>query len=79
MKYQYVLERWKQVTNMMIYKERGNVKIHRLRIIHLYKADLSLFWGEHWRTAIHRAVKNKILHQGQYGGSQEENVVAYVF
>ena len=27
-KYKYVLERWKKVTNMMIYKEEGNVKIH---------------------------------------------------
>ena len=26
--YGYVLERWKEVANMMIYKEKGNVKIH---------------------------------------------------
>ena len=46
-KHRYVLERWKNVTNMMIYKETGNIKIHRLRIIHLYEADMSLMWGEH--------------------------------
>ena len=45
-KYGYVLERWKEVCNMMIFKEPGNIKIHRLRIIHLYEADLSLTWCE---------------------------------
>jgi hypothetical protein len=38
----YLLERWKTIVNMMIYKEAGNVKIHRLRVIHLYKVVLSL-------------------------------------
>jgi hypothetical protein len=53
---------------MMIYKEQGNVKIHRLRVIHLYKADLSLLWGVKWREGMHKAIKTKSLHQGQYGG-----------
>lgn len=67
-KYRYVLERWKQVTNMMIYKEKGNIKLHWLCTIHLYGADLALFWVEHWCCAIHRAVKHRTLHHGQYGG-----------
>jgi hypothetical protein len=53
---------------MMIYKEQGNVKIHRLRVIHLYEADLSLLWGVKWREGMHKALKTKALHQGQYGG-----------
>jgi hypothetical protein len=53
---------------MMIYKEHGNVKIHRLRVIHLYEADLSLLWGVKWREGMHKALKTKALHQGQYGG-----------
>ena len=56
------------MTNMMIYKEEGNVKIHRLQIIHLYEADMSLMWGVHWRNAMKRAVNDCTLHQGQYGG-----------
>jgi hypothetical protein len=44
-KYLYSLTRWKTIVNMMIYKEPGNVKIHQLRVIHLYEADLSLLLG----------------------------------
>ena len=44
--YQYCLKRWKTIVNMMIYKEQSNVKIHRLRVIHLYKANQSTLWGE---------------------------------
>ena len=68
MKHRYSLLRWKTVVNMMIYKEPGNVKIHRLRVIHLYEADLSLLLGVKWRTVMQNAVQQKTLHQGQYGG-----------
>jgi hypothetical protein len=67
-KHRYSLRRWKTIVNMMIYKEHGNVKIHRLRVIHLYEADLSLLWGVKWREGMHKALKTKALHQGQYGG-----------
>jgi hypothetical protein len=53
---------------MMIYKEPGNAKIHQLRVIHLYKADLSLLLGIKWRLGMHNALRQKTLHQGQYGG-----------
>jgi hypothetical protein len=67
-KHKYSLERWKTIVNMMIYKEQGNVKIHRLRVIHLYEADLGFLWGAKWGKAMRTAVKEKTLHQGQYGG-----------
>jgi hypothetical protein len=67
-KHRYSLRRWKTIVNMMIYKEHGNVKIHRLRVIHLYEADLSLLWGVKWREGMHTALRKKALHQGQYGG-----------
>lgn len=44
-KHRYSLERWKTIMNNMIYKEPGNMKIHQLRVIHIYKADLVLMWG----------------------------------
>ena len=44
-KHRYSLERWRTIMNNMIYKEPGNVKIHRLRVIHIYEADLALMWG----------------------------------
>ena len=67
-KHRYSLKRWKTIVNMMIYKEHGNVKIHRLRVIHLYEADLSLLWGVKWREGMQKSLKSKSLHQGQYGG-----------
>lgn len=42
----YSLKRWKIIINMMIYKVPGNVKIHRLQVIHFYEADQSALWGE---------------------------------
>jgi hypothetical protein len=53
---------------MMIYKKEGNVKIHRLRVIHLYEADLGFLWGAKWGNVMKKAVKEKTLHPGQYGG-----------
>ena len=35
----YLYKRWKQIKNFMIYKEQGNVKIHQLQVMHVYKAD----------------------------------------
>jgi hypothetical protein len=67
-KHKYSLKRWKTIVNMMIYKEEGNVKIHRLRVIHLYEADLGFLWGAKWGKAMRTAVKEKTLHTGQYGG-----------
>ena len=67
-KHRYPLQRWKTIVNMMIYKEPGNVKIHRLRVIHLYEADQSLLWGIKWGERMRAAVSEKTLHPGQYGG-----------
>ena len=44
-KHKYLYERWKQNVNMMIYKEVGNIKIHRLQLIHIYEADFNFFLG----------------------------------
>ena len=37
----YSYDRWKRVVNVMIEKEPGNSKVHRLRVIHIYKAETS--------------------------------------
>ena len=34
-RHNYSYKRWKQILNFMIYKEQGNVKIHRLQVIHI--------------------------------------------
>jgi hypothetical protein len=78
-KHRYSLKRWKTIVNMMIYKEHGNVKIHRLRVIHLYEADLSLLWGVKWREGMHKALKTKALHQGQYGGLPGRDCTSLIY
>jgi len=35
-------DRWKTVVNIMLEKDPGEPKIHRLRVIHIYKADYNL-------------------------------------
>ena len=52
----------------MIYKEKGNVKIHKLRVIHLYEADYNFLVGVVWREAIQHAQQLGKINQCQYGG-----------
>jgi hypothetical protein len=44
-KHKYTYDRWKTIVNVMIQKEPGNSKIHRLRVIHIYEADFNLLIG----------------------------------
>ena len=44
-KHKYSFAQWKQIVNMMIYKEVGNIKIYRLRVIHIYEADFNFVLG----------------------------------
>jgi hypothetical protein len=48
----YSLRRWQRVVNVMIHKEAGNHKIHRLRVIHLFEADYNLILSIKWRQQI---------------------------
>ena len=54
--------------NMMILKEEGNFKIHRLRVIHIFEADYNLLLAVKWRQLIHHCIDNDLLHKSQYGG-----------
>jgi hypothetical protein len=37
--------RWRIVANTILFKDKDNVRIHRTRVIHLYKADYNLWSG----------------------------------
>jgi hypothetical protein len=64
----YVLERWKTIVNAMIFKDPGNYKIHRLRVIHIYEADFNLLLAIKWRQLLHYANQHQLINPGQYGG-----------
>ena len=64
----YSYNRWKQIVNVMLLKKPGDIRIHRLRVIHIYEADYNLVLSMCWRNAIHDAEDNAILNEGQFGG-----------
>ena len=78
-RYNYSYKRWKQILNFMIYKEQGNVKIHQLRVIHIYEADYNFLIGALWREAIQHAQKLGKINQGQYGGCQGRDCTSVTY
>ena len=75
----YSLKRWRKVVNVMIQKEPGNNKIHRLRVLHLYEADWSALLAIKWRELMHHAVDNLLLHPEQYGGVPGKDSITPAF
>jgi hypothetical protein len=64
----HAFEQWKKVANFMIFKEPGNTKTHRLRVIHRYEADLNLIWGVNWQALTHHGIDNHLFSPWQFGG-----------
>ena len=75
----YSLKRWKSIINCMIYKEPGNVKIHRLRVIHIFEADQSTLWAARWREKIRQSISDKTIHPGQFGGLPGRSATSITF
>jgi hypothetical protein len=67
-KNQYTYERWHNVVNFLLAKEPGIPRSHKLRVIHLYEADLNALIGIKWRQLIHHVTDNKLLSPWQCGG-----------
>ena len=63
----------------MIKKETGNHKIHRLRVIHIYKADYNLLLCVKWQSTVHHAMKSKTLNPCQKGGTPGNSAPDVVF
>jgi hypothetical protein len=68
LKYRYSFQRWQNIVNVMIQKDPGTAKIHRLRVIHIYKASYNFLLGLKWRQMLHHGEKNQTIYQGQHGG-----------
>ena len=69
LKHGTTLRRWEKSTMIMIEKEKGKPRIHRLRLIHLFEADMNgiakIIWA---RRFIYHCQKYDLLHQSQHGG-----------
>ena len=44
-----------KILNFMIYKEQGNEKIYRIRVIHIYKVDYTFLVDVVWQDVIQHA------------------------
>ena len=70
---------WKTVVNIMLEKDPGDPKIHRLRVIHIYEADYNLLLSIQWRTLKHSAEDQHLLNEGQNGSRPHRNAHDPVF
>lgn len=52
LKHSYSYKRWQNVVNVMIKKETGNSKVHRLCVIHIYEADYNFLLQAKWHALI---------------------------
>ena len=61
------LKRWLHATNIILPKTKGTPRADKLRIVHLFEADLNLWWKIIWAK---RALRNcnKVMPQEQWGG-----------
>ena len=67
LKFGHTYTRWTKIVNVMLHKDPGNPRIHRLRIIHLYEADYNLLLTIKWRQATHHAEDKQLLNDGLDG------------
>ena len=62
------IPRWCNATNVMIEKDPGKPRIHRLRIIHLFEADYNFFLKLQWgHRLVQQACRLNLLHDSQHG------------
>ena len=67
LKCSYSYQGWEKTINSMIFKESGNVMVHQLWVIHLYKADLSALVGIKWRELTFHLFKKGYLDDELFG------------
>ena len=75
----YCYERWKHIVNVMILKQPGNLKIHRLRVIHLYEQDYNLVLATKWKKMISHCSNQQVLNPSQFGGVPGKDAVTPTF
>jgi hypothetical protein len=67
--HRYVFKRWEKVINLMLKKVTGFPKMDRLRVIHIFEADLNLILGIIWnRRLVRHADKHDANGEAQWGG-----------
>jgi hypothetical protein len=49
------------VVNFLLAKEPGSLQCHKLRVIHLYEADLNLLIGVKWQQLVHHVTNHQLI------------------
>ena len=75
----YSFNVWSSIMNTMLKKDKGVPKIHRLRVIHLFKADYNLILRVKWREALHHASSKGYLNKGCYGSQPGKEATDALF
>ena len=78
-KFGFVYERWKFITNTLLEKDPGVPKLHRLRTIHLYEWDWSLLLGVKWRKLLHYCYDKGLIQPSSHGGVQGRSAPDAIF
>jgi hypothetical protein len=60
-------------------KDSDSSKVHRLRVIDLYEADLNLLLGVKWRSLIHHSTDHSFLYSGQFDGLPGRDAMTPIF
>ena len=74
----HILQRWKNVANLMIKKSGNRTKISRLQILHLHEANLNCVWAIKHRQLMHHSVNKNPIHPCQCGGISGRDSMAPV-
>ena len=64
----HAYKQWTNILTCMIEKDLNSVKIHCLRVIHLYVCDLNLLLGLFMRKMNQHCEDKHLLNKGFYGG-----------
>jgi hypothetical protein len=64
---EHPLDRWRDITNVMIEKIKGKPYLNKMRVIHLFEADLNMAIGYFYREGIREAERNHLMGDQQYG------------
>ena len=72
-------KRWQTIANSIIFKDPDTIKLHRIRVIHIYEADYNLALGVKWRSAMQKAEEKQVLNEGQYGSRNGRRATDPVF
>ena len=70
--HRYSLQIWKQIVNTMILKQENNIRIQRLRVVHIVEADLNFILGENREQLFRKGGKNERYTAGNMGGVLED-------